>query len=89
MAFCAAKRTPQIFPASVLRSRQESNPTLKAVLDATLQLVKLVIGLQEGVQRRLIFPNKPIDLFVFLPICPIREELPDRDQEETGFPLQC
>ena len=54
--------------------------------DATLQLA---IGLQEGVQRRLILPNKPIDLFAFLPIGPIREELPDRDQEETGSPLQC
>jgi hypothetical protein len=86
VTFCAAKRTPQIFPASILRGRQESNPTVKAVLDATLQLV---IGLQEGVQRRLILPNKPIDLSAFLPICPIREELPDRDQEETGSPLQC
>ena len=85
MTFCAAKRTPQIFPASVLRSRQESNPTVKAVLDATLQLV---IRLQEGVQRRLILPNKPIDRFAFLPICPIREELPDRDQKKTGSRLQ-
>ena len=86
MTFCAAKGAPQIFPASVLRSRQESNAAVKAVFDATLQLV---IRLQEGVQRRLILPNKPIDLFAFLPICPIREELPDRDQEETGSPLQC
>jgi hypothetical protein len=86
MTFGAAKRTPQIFPARVLRSRQESNLTLKAMLDATLQLV---IRLQEGVQRRLILTNKPIDLIAFLPTCPIREKLPDRDQEETGSPLQC
>ena len=44
MTLCAAKGTPQIFPASVLRSGQESNATVKAVLDATRQLV---IGLQE------------------------------------------
>jgi hypothetical protein len=76
MTFCAAKGTPQIFPASVLRSRQKSNAAVKAVFDATLQLV---IRLQEGVQRRLILPNKPIDRFAFVPICPIREKLPDRD----------
>jgi hypothetical protein len=76
MTFCAAKGTPQIFPASVLRSRQESNATVKAVFDATLLSV---IGLQEGVQRRLILPNKPIDLLVFLPLRPIREKLLDRD----------
>ena len=85
MTFCAAKGTPQIFPASVLRSRQESNATVKAVFDATLQLV---IGLQEGVQRRLILPNKRIDRFAFMPICPIREKLPDRDQKKTGSRLQ-
>ena len=86
MTFCAAERTPQIFPARVLRSRQEPNPAVKAVLDTTLQLV---IGIQEGVERRLILTNKPIDRFAVLPICPIREKLPDRDQEETGSPLQC
>ena len=85
MTFCAAKGTPQIFPASVLRSRQESNAAVKAVFDAALQLV---IRLQEGVQRRLILLNKPIDLFAFAPICPIREKLPDRDQKETGSRLQ-
>ena len=82
---CTAKGTPQIFPASVLRSRQKSNATVKADFDATLQLV---IGLQEGVQRRLIFANKRIDLFAFVPICPIRERLPDRDQKETGSRLK-
>ena len=86
MTFCAAKGTPQIFPASVLRSRQKSNAAAKAVFDATLQLV---IRLQEGVQRPLILPNKPIDLFAFVPICPIREKLPDRDQKKTGSRLQC
>ena len=86
MTSCTAKGTPQIFPASVLRSRQESNATVKAVFDATLQLV---IRLQEGVQRRLILPNKPIDLFAFVPISPIREKLPDRDQKKTGSRLQC
>ena len=44
MMFRAAKGTPQIFPASVLRSGQESNATIKAVLDTMRQLV---IGLQE------------------------------------------
>ena len=43
MTFCAAKWTAQIFPASILRSRQESNATAKAVLDAARQLI---IGLQ-------------------------------------------
>ena len=43
MTFCAAKGTPQIFPASVLGSWQEANATVKAVLDATRQIV---IGLQ-------------------------------------------
>jgi hypothetical protein len=33
-------------------------------------------------------PNKRIDLFAFVPICPIREKLPDRDQKETGSRLQ-
>ncbi len=85
MTFCAAKGTPQIFPASVLRSCQESNATVKAVLDATLQFG---MGLQEGIQSRLILPNKRINLFVFVPICPIREKLPDRDQKETRSRLQ-
>jgi hypothetical protein len=85
MTLRAAKGTPQIFPAGVLRSRQESNAAVKAVFDATLQLA---IRLQEGVQRRLILPNKRIDLFAFMPICPIREKLPDRNQKETGSPLQ-
>ena len=82
MTFCAAKGTPQIFPASVLRSRQESNATVKAVFDATLQCG---VRLQEGVQRRLILPNKRTDLFAFVPICPIREELPDRNQKKDRF----
>ena len=84
MTFCAAKGTPQIFPASVLRSRQESNATVKAVFDATLQFA---IGLQEGVQRRLILPNKRTDATVLMPIDLIREKLPDRDQKKTGFRL--
>ena len=85
MTFCAAKGTPQIFPASVLRSRQESNATVKAVFDATLQFA---IGLQEGVQRRLILPNKRTDATVLMPIDLIREKLPDRDQKKTGSRLQ-
>ena len=85
MTFCAAKGTPQIFPASVLRSRQKSKATVKALFDATLQPV---IRLQEGVQRRLILTNKPIDLFDFVPICPIREKLLDRDQKKTRSRLQ-
>ena len=84
MTFCAAKGTPQIFPASVLRSRQESNATVKAVFDATLQLG---IGLQEGVQSRLILPNKRTDTTVLMPIDLIREKLPDRNQKKTGFRL--
>ena len=84
MTFCAAKGTPQIFPASILRSRQESNATVKAVFDATLQLV---IGLQKGVQRRLILPNERTDATVLMPIDLIREKLPDRDQKKTGFRL--
>ena len=84
MTFYAAKGTPQILPASVLRSRQKSNVAVKAVFDATLQLI---IGLQEGVQRRLILPNKRMDLFAFVPICRIREKLLDRDQKETGSRL--
>ena len=44
VTFCTAKGTPQIFPVRVLRSGQESNATVKAVLDATHQLV---IGLQD------------------------------------------
>ena len=84
MTFCAAKGTPQIFPASVLSSRQESNAAVKAVFDATLQVG---IRLQEGVQRRLISPNKRIDLFALMPIRPIREKLLDRDQKETGSRL--
>ena len=84
MTFCAAKWTPQIFPASVLRSRQESNATVKAVVDATLQLV---IGLQKGVQRRLILSNERNDATVLVPIDLIREKLPDRNQKKTGFRL--
>ena len=84
MRFCAAKGAPQIFPASILRSRQESNATTKAVFDATLQLV---IGLQKGIQRRLILPNERTDATVLMPIDPIREKLPDRDQKKTGFRL--
>ena len=84
MTFCAAKGAPQIFPASVLRSRQESNATVKAVFDATLQLV---IGLQNGVKRRLILPNERTDATVLIPIDLIREKLPDRDQKKTGFRL--
>ena len=84
MTFCAAKGTPQIFPASVLRSRQESNATVKAVFDTTLQPV---IGLQKGIQRRLILPNKRTDATVLMPIDPIREKLPDRDQKKTRFRL--
>jgi len=49
VTFRAAKGTPQILPASVLRSCQESNATVKAVFDATLQCG---MGLQEGVKRR-------------------------------------
>jgi hypothetical protein len=86
MTSCAAKGAPHIYPASVLRSRQKSNAAVKAVFDATLQRV---IRLQEGVQRRLILPNKPIDLFAFVPIRPIREKLPDRDQKNTDSRLQC
>jgi len=84
MTFCAAKGTPQVFPASVLRNRQESNTTVEAVFDTTLQLV---IGLQKGVQRRLILPNERTDATVLMPIDPIREKLPDRDQKKTGFRL--
>ena len=84
MTFRAAKGTPQIFPASVLRSRQKSNATIKAVFDATLQLV---IGLQKGIQRRLILPNERTDATVLMPIDPIREKLPDRDQKKTRFRL--
>ena len=85
MTFCAAKGAPQIFPAGILRSRQESNATVKAVFDATLQFA---IGLQEGVQRRLILPNKRTDATVLMPIDLIREKLPDRDQKKTGSRLQ-
>ena len=84
MTFCAAKGAPQIFPASILRSRQESNVTGKAAFDATLQLV---IGLQKGVQRRLILPNERTDATVLMPIGLIREKLSDRDQKKTGFRL--
>ena len=84
MTFCAAKWTAQIFPASVLRSRQELNATVNAVLDATRQLV---IGLQEGAQSRLILPNKRTDATVLIPVDLIREKLPDRDQKETSFRL--
>ncbi len=84
MTFCAAKGTPQIFPASVLRSRQESNATVKAVFDATFQLV---IGLQKGVQRRLMLPNKRTDATVLMPIDLIRKKLLDRNQKKTGFRL--
>ncbi len=84
VTFRATKGTPQIFPASVLRSCQESNATVKAVLDATLQCG---MGLQERVKRRQILPNKRIALFVLVPICTIREKLPDCDQKETGFRL--
>ncbi len=85
MTFCAAKGTPQIFPASVLRSRQESNATVKAVFDAPLQGG---MGLQEGVERRLILPNKRTDATALMPIELIREKLPDRDQKKTGFRLK-
>jgi len=85
MTFCAAKGTPQIFPASVLRSRQESNATVKAVFDAPLQCG---LRLQEGVQSRLILPNKRTDPTVLLPIDLIREKLPDRDQKKTGSRLK-
>ena len=85
MTFCAAKRTPQIFTASVLRSRQESNATVKAVFDAPLQCG---VRLQEGVQSRLILPNKRTDATVLMPIDLIREKLPDRDQKKTGSRLQ-
>ncbi len=84
MTFCAAKWTAQIFPASILRSRQELNATVKAVLDATRQLV---IELQEGAQSRLILPNKRTDATVLMPIGPSREKLTDRDQKKTGFRL--
>ena len=84
MTFCAAKGASQIFPASILRSRQESNTTIKAVFDTTLQLV---IRLQKGVQRRLILPNERTDATVLMPIGLIREKLPDRDQKKTGFRL--
>lgn len=84
MRFCAAKGAPKIFPASILRSRQESNATIKAVFDATLQRL---IGRQKGVQRRLILPNEPTDATVLMPIGLIREKLPDRNQKKTGFRL--
>jgi hypothetical protein len=84
MTFGAAKGTPKIFPASVLRSRQESNATVKAVFDVPLPCG---MGLQEGVQRRLILPNERTDATVLMPIDPIREKLPDRDQKKTGFRL--
>ena len=84
MMFRAAKGTPKIFPASVLRSRQESNATVRAVFDAPLQLG---MGLQERVQSRLILPNKRIDATVLMPIELIREKLPDRNQKKTGFRL--
>jgi len=76
MAFRAAKRTPQIFPADILRSGQEANATVKAIFDPTLQPV---IGLQERVQHHLILPNKPTGAAVLMPIDAIREKLPDRD----------
>jgi hypothetical protein len=71
----AAKGTPQIFPVRILRSRRESNATVKAVLDAPLQCG---VGLQEGVQSCLILPNKWNDTTVLMPIDLIREKLPDR-----------
>ena len=85
MTFCAAKGASQIFPASILRSRQESNTTIKAVFDTTLQLV---IRLQKGVQRRLILPNERTDATVLMPIGLIREKLSDRDQKKTNSRLQ-
>ena len=85
MTFCAAKGTPQILPASVLRSRQESNATVKAVFDAPYQCG---VRLQEAVQSRLILPNKRTDATVLMPIDLIREKLPDRDQKKTGSRLQ-
>ena len=84
MTFRATKGTPQIFPARVLRSCQESNATVKAVLDAPLQRG---VGLQKGVERRLILPNNRTDATVLMPIDLIREKLPDRDQKKTGFRL--
>jgi len=84
MTFCAAKGTPQIFPARVLSSGQESDATVKAMLVTPLQCG---VGLQEGVQRCLILPNKRTDATVLMPIDLIREKLPDRNQKKTGSRL--
>ena len=73
-----------MFPASVLRSCQKSNATVKAMFDAPL---KCRIGLQEGVQSCLVLPNKRNDTAGLMPIGPIREKLPNRDQKKTGFRL--
>ncbi len=84
VTFRATKGTPQIFPTRVLRSCQKSNATVKTVLDAPLPRG---VGLQKGVERRLILTNKRIDATVLMPIDLIREKLPDRDQKKTGFRL--
>ncbi len=55
MVLPAAKRAPQVLPACVAGMREEANPAVGAVSHAPL---KFRMGLQDRVQRGLIFPDK-------------------------------
>ena len=74
MVLPAAERTSQVPPTCVAGMREKANPAAHAVNDAAL---KLGMGLQDRVQRRLILPNERAGAVVLVPICAKREKLLD------------
>jgi hypothetical protein len=84
MVFAAPERAPQIPAACTPWVGQKPNPTVNAVANAPL---KIGMGLQNGVQSKLILPNKRLGAIGLMPILAKRENFLDCDQKKPGSRL--
>ena len=80
MVLPAAERTTQVHAASVPGMREKPDPTGAAVNGARLELR---MGLEDGIQRALIFLEQRLRTSVLMPILAKREALLDGDDKKA------